>query len=226
MKVIGEDESGSRKEIFKRLQDRIINFDIDGIKLVAREAIEVGIPAYEAVTKGLSKGMDIISERYTREEAFLSELIMAGETMKAGMEVLEPHLKTSPGKTSGVIVLGTVYGDMHDLGKNIVATLLKSAGFNVIDLGVDVPAERFVNTVKEKSADILAMSSLVTITMPYMKDTIKELEKSGLSGKVKVLIGGAPVSDAYADSIGADAYGKDAISAVKICREWMEDMRH
>lgn len=226
MRGIGEDESGSRNEILQRLQDRIIDFDIDGIKLVAREAIEAGIPAYEAVMEGLSKGMDIISESYTREEAFLSELIMAGETMKAGMEVLEPHLKTSPCKTSGVIVLGTVYGDMHDLGKNIVAILLKSAGFEIIDLGVDVPAERFVNTVKEKSADILAMSSLVTTTMPYMKDTIEDLVKTGLRGGVKVLIGGAPVGDAYADSIGADAYGKDAVSAVKICRKWMEDMRH
>ena len=153
-------------EFLQRLRDSIINFDIDGIKLVAREAIKAGIPAYEAVMEGLSKGMDILSERYRRNECFLSELIMAGETMKAAMEVLEPHLKASPGKMSGVIVLGTVYGDMHDLGKNIVAILLKSASFEVIDLGVDVPPEIFVDVVKEKSVDILAMSSLLLQRCP------------------------------------------------------------
>lgn len=226
MKRGRQKESKSRNEILQRLRDGITNFDLDGIKLVAREAIEAGIPAYEAIMEGLSKGMDIVSERYTSGDAFLSDLIMAGGTMKAGMEVLEPHLKMSPMKTTGVIVLGTVYGDMHDLGKNIVVTLLKSAGFKVIDLGVDVPPEKFVNAVKENKPDILAMSSLITTTMIYMRDTIEVLVKADLRSSVKVLIGGAPVSDAYADSIGADAYGEDAVSAVEICRKWMKDIHH
>ena len=145
--------------------------------------------------------------------------------MKAGMAVLEPHLKMSPNEMSVVIVIGTVYGDMHDLGKDIVATLLQSAGFKVIDLGVDVPPRRFVEAVEEERADILAMSSLVT-TMPYMKDTVEELDKAGLRRKVKVLVGGAPVSNAYAEVIGADSYGEDAVSAVEICRKWIVDKGH
>jgi len=223
MKEKGEDKSRSREEILQRLRDGINNFDIDGIKIVSKEAIEAGIPAYEAVIEGLSRGMDIISERYTKGEAFLSDLIMAGATMKAGMAVLEPHLKMSPNETSVVIVIGTVYGDMHDLGKDIVATLLQSAGFKIIDLGVDVPPERFVKAVEEERADILAMSSLVTTTMPHMKDTVEELVKAGLRSKVKVLVGGAPVSNAYAEVIGADSYGEDAVSAVEICRKWMKN---
>jgi 5-methyltetrahydrofolate--homocysteine methyltransferase len=222
MKNDHQPESGNREEILQRLQDSIVQFDFDGIKGVAQEAIEARIPAYEAVMEGLSKGMDVIGDKFSKGEAFLSELIMAGETMKEAMQVLEPHMKIPEGKTSGVVVLGTVYGDMHDLGKNIVALLLQSAGFKVIDLGVDVSSQSFVDAVKENNADVLAMSSLVTTTMPHMKEAIEELSNAGLRGGVKVLVGGAPVDDAYAESIGADGYGKDAVSAVEICRGWMK----
>jgi 5-methyltetrahydrofolate--homocysteine methyltransferase len=212
----------NKEEILQRLREGIINFELENIKLLANEAIEAGIPAYQAVMEGLTKGMDIVSERYSKGDAFLSDLIMAGETMETAMEELEPHLAKNPIKSSGLIVLGTVYGDMHDLGKNLVAVLLRSSGFDVIDLGVDVPPEKFVEAISEKNADILALSSLVTTTMPYMEETIKELEKAGLRRKIKVILGGAPVSEAFAEMIGADAYGKDAVSAVEISRKWMK----
>jgi 5-methyltetrahydrofolate--homocysteine methyltransferase len=212
----------NNEEILQRLREGIINFELENIKTLANEAIEAGIPAYQAVMEGLTKGMDIVSERYSKGEAFLSDLIMAGETMEAAMEELEPHLAKSPIKSSGLIILGTVYGDMHDLGKNLVGVLLRSSGFEVIDLGVDVPPEKFVEVISEKNADILALSSLVTTTMPYMEETIKALEKSGLRRKIKVILGGAPVSEAFAEMIGADAYGKDAVDAVDISRKWMK----
>lgn len=215
--------NGNQEEILAKLSESVSAFDIDGIKKIVIEAIEAGIPAYKAVMEGLSKGMDIVSERYTRGESFLSELILAGEAMKVALTVLEPYLKASPSNQSSVVVLGTVYGDMHDLGANLVAILLKSAGFEVISLGVDVPSEKFVDAVREENADILALSSLVTTTMPEMSVTVDALVKAGLRKNVKVLVGGAPLSSAYAESIGADAYGKDAVSAVEICKKFMEN---
>ena len=210
-----------QKEILKTLKDCIINFDIDGVTIAANQAIEVGIPAYSAIMDGLSKGMDVISNRYEKGEAFLSDLILAAATMKAGNEVLDPHLMASSSTNNGIIVIGTVYEDMHDLGKNLVSILLKSAGFQVIDLGVNVTSMRFINAIKENDADVLAMSSLLTTTMSNMKETIDNLVKDRLRGKVKVLVGGAPVNQKFADFIGADAYGEDAVSAVEICTKWL-----
>jgi len=216
----------SKKEILNELKNCIVNFEIDRIREVAIMAIRVGIDPYTAIMEGLSKGMEVVGQLYETGQYFLSDLVMAGETMKAAMEVLEPYLKTSTKDRSiGVVVIGTVEGDLHDIGKNIVATLLKSAGFTVIDLGVDVPAETFVTAVREKKPDILAMSSLVTTTMPSMKKTIRLLEKEGLRDSIKIIVGGAPVSNEFAMEIGADAYGKDAIDAVRICKKWMQDAK-
>lgn len=215
----------SREEIFEKLRDCIVVFDIEGVKKATEEAIHMGISPTDVIMKGLSKGMDIVGEKYSRNEYFLAELIMAGETMKEAMSVLKPYMEKEDVPKIGTVVLGTVLGDLHDIGKNILATLLTAAGFNVIDLGVDVPPEKFIEAVKENKADILAMSALLTTTMVNMKAVIDALVKEGLRNKVKVIVGGAPLTDEFARQIGADACGKDAVEGVNICRKWMEEKR-
>jgi len=204
-----------------RIRDAIVNLDIDNIGRLCEEAVRAGVPAYEVVMEGMARGMEVVGEKYERNEYFLAELIMAGETMKEGMKVLEPYLKAGELKKIGKVVIGTVRGDLHDIGKNIVATLLSAAGFDVIDLGVDVPPEKFVEAVKENSPDIVGMSALLTTTMVEMEDIIKELKKAGLRDKVKVIIGGAPITREYAEKIGADAAARDAVEGVNICKSWM-----
>jgi len=213
----------TEKEVLAKLRDAIVNLDIDGVKKAAEEALAAGIPAYKAVIDGMAKGMGIVGQKYEDGEYFLAELIMAGETMKEGMAVLEPHLKVGDIKTAGKVVIGTVRGDLHDIGKNVVATLLKAANFEVIDLGVDISAEQFIETVKKENPDILAMSALLTTTMIEMENVMKALEKEGLRDKVKVIIGGAPITPEYAKKIGADAAAKDAVEGIRICTEWTKD---
>jgi len=209
------------EEILKKVIDAVVNLDIDNIQRFCKEAVEAGIPAYKVVTEGMAKGMDIVGQKYEANEYFLAELIMAGETMKEGMKVLEPYLKTEEKRVLGKIVIGTVRGDLHDIGKNIAATLLSSAGFEIIDLGVDVSPEQFVEAVKKNKPDIVAMSALLTTTMIEMENTIKALEKAGLRDKVKIIIGGAPITPEYAKKIGADAAAKDAVDGVNICKSWV-----
>lgn len=204
-----------------KIRDAIVNLDIDNIQRYCVEAIEAGIPAYDVVMKGMSKGMEVVGEKYERNEYFLAELIMAGEVMKEGMKVLEPHLKSSEMKKVGKVVIGTVRGDLHDIGKNIVVTLLSAAGFDVIDLGVDVPPEKFVEAVKEYKPDIVGMSALLTTTMIEMENVVRALKEAGLRNKVKIIIGGAPITKEYAEKIGADAAARDAVEGVNICKTWM-----
>jgi len=208
------------EEILTRLRDAIVNLDIEAVKKAAKDALEAGIPAYKAVIDGMAKGMEIVGQKYEDGEYFLAELIMAGETMKEGMAILEPHLKAGDIKTAGKVVIGTVRGDLHDIGKNVVVTLLKAANFDVIDLGVDVSPEKFVEAVKKHNPDIVAMSALLTTTMIEMESVIEGLKKSGLRDKVKVIIGGAPITPEYAEKIGADAAARDAVEGVRICSEW------
>jgi len=215
-------EMSKEEEILTRLRDAIVNLDIEGVQKAAKDALEAGIPAYKAVIDGMAKGMEIVGQKYEDGEYFLAELIMAGETMKEGMAVLEPHLKAGDIKTAGKVVIGTVRGDLHDIGKNVVVTLLKAANFDVIDLGVDVSAEQFVEAVKKHNPDIVAMSALLTTTMIEMENIIEELKKNGLRDKVKVIIGGAPITPEYAEKIGADAAARDAVEGVRICGEWVK----
>jgi 5-methyltetrahydrofolate--homocysteine methyltransferase len=189
--------------------------------MTCQDALAVGIPPVKAITEGMAEGMNIVGEKYEAGEYFLSELIMAGEVMKEGTKILEPHLKKAEIKKLGKVVLATVKGDIHDIGKNIVATLLDAAGFEVIDLGVDVSAEKFLETVRTQKPDILAMSALVTTTMPEIENVIKKLAKAGQRRKVKVIVGGAPLTEGYAEIIGADAYSSDALAGVNICKKWI-----
>lgn len=212
----------NEEEILARLRDAIVNLDIEAVQKAAKDAIDAGIPAYKAIVEGMAKGMEIVGKKYEDGEYFLAELIMAGETMKEGMAVLEPYLKVGDIKSAGKVVIGTVRGDLHDIGKNVVITLLKAANFEVIDLGVDVSAEQFVEAVKKHNPDIVAMSALLTTTMVEMENVIESLKKSGLRDKVKIIIGGAPITPEYAKKIGADAAAKDAVEGVRRCSEWVE----
>jgi len=208
-----------KEEILEKISKAIVEFDIDNIKNLVNQALEAGIPALDIVTKGMAKGMEIVGKKYEEKEYFLAELIMAGEVMKTGMEVLEPHLKATPVDRKGVVVIGTVKGDLHDIGKNIVITLLKSSGFEVHDLGVDVDAQRFVEKVKETNADILALSALLTTTMVERENDIKALKEASIRDKVKVIVGGAPITEEFASKIGADAFAVDAVQGVQKCKE-------
>ncbi|MEM3063321.1 MAG: corrinoid protein, partial [Nitrososphaerota archaeon] len=188
------------EEILEEIKNYLINFDIDNLKKKCKEAIDKGISPLKIINS-LSKGMDIVGKKYEEGEFFLSDLIMAGETMKEAMEVIKPYLKESEIKKIGKVVIGTVRGDLHDIGKNIVATLLTAAGFDVIDLGIDVPPEKFIEAVREYKPNILGMSALLTTTMIEMENVIKELEKSSLRKSVKVIVGGAPLNEEFSRKI-------------------------
>ncbi|MBO3797859.1 MAG: corrinoid protein [Thermoproteota archaeon] len=207
--------------LLTRLKDAIVNLDFDGSKRLAQEAVAKGIPPNEIITKAISSAMEEVGRKFEASEYFLSELIVAGEIGKEISQMLQPYMKGSEIKKIGKVVIGTVKGDLHDIGKNIFGMMLEAAGFEVIDLGNDVPAEAFVEAVKNHKPDIVGMSALLTVTMVEMENVIKELEKAGVREKVKVIIGGAPITEEYAKRIGADGYGKDAVVGVDICKAWV-----
>jgi len=211
-----------KKKVLEKLRDAIVNLDSDGVEEACKEALKNGVPAYRALIDGMAKGMEIVGQKYEAGEYFLAELIVAGETMKEGMAILEPHLKTGGVKSAGRVVIGSARGDLHDIGKNVVITLLKAANYDVIDLGVDVTAGEFAEAVRDKRPQIVAMSALLTTTMIQMENVIKELKKASLRKYVKIIIGGAPTTAEYAKKIGADAAAKDAVEGVHICNDWMK----
>lgn len=203
--------------MLEKLSKSVAEFDSERAKEAALEAINAGLDPLKAIDEGLAKGIRIIGDLFERKEAFLPELIMAGEAMKAGTQVLMEEIRRRglDVRKLGAVLIGTVHGDLHDIGKNIVISMLESAGFEVIDLGVDVPAEIFVKKVEELTPDVLGMSALLTTTAPGQEKVIEMLKEAGLRGKVKVMIGGAATSERWANEIGADAYAADAIEAVR-----------
>jgi len=205
----------------ERIRTCIIEIDIGRVRGLVREALNQGVPPCEVFMEGIAKGMDVVGQKYESSEYFLTELLGAAEVVNEAMEELSPRLKGEAVKRIGKVVIGTVKGDIHDIGKNIVKILMAPAGFEVYDLETDVPSEKFVEKASETNADIVAMSSLLTTTMGEMKTNIRALESSDLREKVKVIIGGAPITDEYAREIGADAAGKDAAQGVRVCKEWM-----
>lgn len=210
------------ESILEKLKRAIVDFDITTVREACKEALEKGIPAYDIVTKGMAKGMEVVGQKYENGEFFISDLIMAGETMKEGMKIVDPHLRFEEAVPRGMVVIGTVQGDLHDLGKNIVATLLKASGFQVIDLGFDVAPQRFVEETQTSKANIVGMSALLTTTMVNVDTTIRELEKAKLREQVKVIVGGAAISSEYARKAGADASANDAVNGVSICKKWTQ----
>ena len=184
------------------------------VRELVKQALNEDIIPKKILEEGLIRGMSIIGEKFKKNEVYVPEVLIAARAMHAGMDVLKPKLIETGVKNIGKVVMGTVTGDLHDIGKNLVKMMLEGAGFEVVDLGVDVSAEKFVEAVKEHQPNIIGMSALLTTTMINMPEVIKALEVAGLKDKVKIMIGGAPITQNYADQIGADGYSPDAASAV------------
>lgn len=191
-----------------------------------REALDKGIFPYEILTKGLQAGLAVVGDRFKRNEIFIPEVLLAARAVNAGMDVLRPLLAETGVKPVGKVILGTVQDDLHDIGKNMVGMMLEGAGFHVTDLGINVSVDRFVEALKNEKADILAMSALLSTTMPNLKTVIEKLEENGLRDDVKVLVGGAPVTEAYAMEIGADGFAPDAANAVDKAKELLNINSH
>jgi len=208
-------------ELFQEMAQSIIDGDSDVSAELARRAVDQGIDPLEAISEGFVRGVNKVGEDFAKGDAFLPELVMAGEAMKAAVAVLEPELaKRGTERTMlGKVILCTVEGDIHEIGKTLVGTMLSSAGFKVFDLGVDVPVMKVVEKAREVDADIVAMSALLTTTMVHQKDVIEALEDIGIRSKVKVMVGGAPVTKEWVKQIGADGYSEDAIGAIKVAKQ-------
>ena len=212
----------AEQNYLEKLKQCVASFDEEGVVKVCKEALAAGIAPSRLIVDGMAKGMDVVGAKYEAGEYFLSELIMAGETMTAGMKIVEPMLKNGAYERIGTVIIGTVSGDVHDIGKNIVAMLLTATGFDVNDLGVDVPANRFLEELRTHRPDIMAMSALLTLAMPEMENVMRKVEEVGLRHNVKlIVVGGTPITEDFAKKIGADAYGPTAVAGVKMCRELM-----
>jgi len=206
-------------DVLQEIAENVRYGEASKVSELVQKGLDDGLSWEVLLNKGLFKGMEVVGELMREEELFIPEVLMAAKAMDAGQKLLEPLLvSTGGGKKMGKVVLGTIQGDVHNLGKNLVGVMLKGAGFEVIDLGVDVPAEKFVDTVISEKARLVGMSALLTTTMPRMKTNIEALQKAGLN-QVKTIIGGACVTQQYADEIGADAYGDNAGEAVEKAKE-------
>lgn len=195
----------------------VVHFDQAGVKETVQKEIDKGTPVDDILNDGLIAALDEVGKKFSDGELFVPEMLMAAQTMKSGVALLQPLLTDEISNAKGTIVIGTVKGDLHDIGKNLVVIMMEGAGFNVVDLGVDVDAEQFVTAAQENNANIVALSALLTTTMTVMKTTVQAIKDAGLSART--MIGGAPVTRAFADQIGADGFGDDAHSAVKMAQE-------
>ena len=211
----------NNKELFTKMEQSIINYDKDEAVRLAKMALEKGIDPTKAVDEGFVKGIQTVGDLFSREEIFLPELVMGAEAMTAATDILEEAIKKSGGKAKYLAkgVAGTVQGDVHDIGIRLVTTFLIASGFDIVFLGVDIPSSLFVEKAKELKPDLILLSALLTTTMPNQKEVIDSLKEAGMRENVKVLVGGAPISQDWADQIGADGYGENASAAVKVAKK-------
>ncbi len=209
------------EELFHKMAQSILDGDSDAAVALAKQSIETGVDPLDAITKGFVVGVNQVGESFSCGQAFLPELVMAGEAMKAAVATLEPEMQKRGTKRQvyGKVVLATVEGDIHEIGKSLVGTMLGASGFQVYDLGVDVPAAKIIAKVKEVDANLVGLSALLTTTMVKQKEVIDELDKQGLRKKVKVMVGGAPVTRDWVQKIEADGYSEDAIGAVGLAKQ-------
>ncbi|HDK25909.1 MAG TPA: cobalamin-binding protein [Candidatus Atribacteria bacterium] len=209
----------------KELSEALFRGDVLKVKELTRLALKEEVEPQEILEQGLIKGMDAVGEKFKNNEIFLPEVLFASQAMYGGLELLQPQLIKSGVKARGKVIIGTAKGDLHDIGKNLVAMMLRGGGFEVIDLGKDVSAEKFLAAIQKHKPDIVGISALLTTTMIGITEVITALEKAGLRGKVKVMIGGAPVTQEFADEIGVEGYAPDAATAVDKARELIHDLR-
>ena len=201
------------------IAENLIKGNASETKRLSQEAVKEGIPPEQILNQGLIAGMNVVGERFKKNEVYVPEVLIAARAMHSAMDVLRPLLTSTGVQEIGSVAIGTVKGDLHDIGKNLVAMMLEGAGFKVIDLGIDVGPEKFIEAVENQKVDIVAMSALLTTTMPGMKTVIESLRSAGVRERVKTMIGGAPVTQQYADEIGADGYAPDAASAADKAKE-------
>lgn len=202
---------------FDDIRTAVMEGNVEKVKDLAGSLLAAGEDPLQIIEDGLIAGMDVVGVRFKDGEMFVPEVMMCAKAMSVGVEAVRPAVKSGEIGSAGVVVIGTVQGDLHDIGKNLVAMILRSAGFDVIDIGVDNSPQKFVEAIKENNAQVVGLSALLTTTMPAMKDTIDAIAKAGLRDEVKVMVGGAPVSRDFADEIGADGYGDDAVAARELC---------
>lgn len=201
-----------------KLYEAILTGKLNIAKEVTNEAIAENIDPHLIINNYMSRAMEDIGKRFEEGKAFVPELLMAARAMKGALDLLKPQMKGAASHSLGKVVIGTVKGDLHDIGKNLVASMLEGCGFEVINLGTDISSEKFINALKENQAQILCLSALLTTTMNYMQEVIKALEENGLRSQVKVMVGGAPVSESFARQIGADGYSDNANAAVTLAK--------
>lgn len=205
------------QEMFDKLAEAVIEGETDDAEALAKKALEMGLDPLQCITEGLTKGIQKVGELFASGEYFLPELIIGADAMKTALDILEPALVGDQAReVVGTIVLGTVEGDLHEIGKTLVGTMLTANGFKVIDIGADKTGSEFIDAIKDSGADIVGASALLTTTMLQQKKLVEALEEAGLRDKVKVMVGGAPVTESYTKKIGADGYAEDAISAVDL----------
>ena len=203
---------------FSVLQKALIEGDGDTLAAETQRLLDNEIDPHTIIKEGLVPGMDVVGEKFKNDELYLPEVINIATIFKSSVELIKPKLMSDQVASAGKVVIGTVQGDMHDVGKNIVVLMLEANGFDVIDLGVDVSSQTFIKTASEIGADVIGMSALLTTTMPKISEVIDELKQAGLKDKFRTIIGGAPINQSFADEVGADAYGHDAIDAVEKIR--------
>ncbi|MFA5142538.1 MAG: corrinoid protein [Candidatus Omnitrophota bacterium] len=206
----------------KNIKEALMRGDRAGVVKYTKAALDAGVSVPDILERGLISGMETVGSRFKNNEVFIPEVLISAKAMHAGMALIEPQFLKCGIKPIGKVVIGTVKGDLHDIGKNIVSMMLKGACFEVEDFGIDVPTEKFIESIRKGGVDILAMSSLLTTSMNSMKDTIKALKAAGLRDKVKIIVGGAPVTQEFADAIEADSYARDAAVAVDKAKELLK----
>jgi len=207
-------------DAIEKVRKTLVDLEIENIQTAVKEALDAGTPPLDIALKGLGDGMKEIGDLFQSEEYYLADLVLAGETMKEGMAVLEPLISSDAASRKGPVIIFTVKGDIHDIGKNLVGTMLSAAGFKVIDLGVDVPESKVVDSLKESGATLIGMSVLITPMIGSIGEVVDSIREAGLRDKVKIAIGGACTTQELVDRFGLDALGKDAVDAVRIFEEW------
>lgn len=208
-----------KRELFESIKVNLVEMEEDTVVELCEQSLEMNIPPIETINEGLIKGMDEVSKLYEEEEYFLPEILMCADAMNSGLDVVKPHLNKTTMAEPIKVVIGVVEGDTHDIGKNLVRVLMEASGMEVYDLGRDVPLDNFVNKAEEVEADIIAMSTLMSTTMDGMQTVINKLNDKNIRDRYKVFVGGGPISQFFADKIGADVYTKDASEAVRVAKE-------
>ncbi len=207
------------EELYEKMAEGLIAADVESVNKLVQEGLDKNLPAKEILDNGLIPGMDIVGQRMKTGELFIPEVLRSARVMQGAIAILKPHLSEEDSSGLGTVVIGTVEGDLHDIGKNLVSMMLQGAGFSVVDLGTNVKPQDFVEAVKSNKANILGMSALLTTTMPKMEETVRALKESGIRDQIKIMVGGAPVTQKFVDDIEADGYGANAASASEVAKE-------